>query len=160
LVLNESAFLWLDLFNLDYWYGRDFILENYLNENNVWLLINYSVKKLENFENQGRKSFHDGVKFSDLFTILINYVFVQYKKQSIESEEFSNIIESLKNTHFLKIFFNVMIKIIKDQDNLVDNYNFSLGACFDVSYFKSFFKFFKFFKLLTEKYFIVIHSDF
>jgi hypothetical protein len=135
LVFNESAFLWFNLFNIDYWFKTDFILENYLNENNVWLLINYSVKKLENFENQGRKSFHDGVKFSDLFTILIKYVFVQYKKQSIELEEFSNIIESLKNTHFLKIFFNVMIKIIKDQDNLVDNYNFSLGACFDVSHF-------------------------
>ncbi len=135
MVFNESAFLWFNLFNIDYWFKTDFILENYLNENNVWLLINYSVKKLENFENQGRKSFHDGVKFSDLFTILIKYVFVQYKKQSIELEEFSNIIESLKNTHFLKIFFNVMIKIIKDQDNLVDNYNFSLGACFDVSHF-------------------------
>jgi hypothetical protein len=97
------------------------------------MLIKFSLEKMEVFENDNKKSFQDGVKFSNFFKKCLNYVFIQFKKGDIEFDEFSNLTGCLKNESFLKVFFKVLVEKIKEDDKLKDNYNYLFGACFEVN---------------------------
>ena len=119
---------------LDYWFKRDFFYDEYLNVNNIWIVINFIKEKYLNW-NSEKLSVGDLVKFSNLFENLINKVFESYKVGKIVASNFENLTETLRHKYFLKIFLKTVLSNLKKNDKILENFEFYFAAFFQVKYF-------------------------
>jgi hypothetical protein len=106
----------------------DQIYYKYLNENNIWIIIEFLINK---YTSHDQISLSDSIKFSTVFEKLINKLFVFLKEGKIGVDEFENLTDFLKNYFFFKVFLKVLCtKILENDDNIYNYFEHYFGGFF------------------------------